>query len=173
VIGLSHSAIETALGSHWDAQTNDPTERDDVIQTATWLEPRLAGLADLPRQLIHGDWSPRNLLVSEERPSCITAVLDWQFAAIGPVVFDLAMAASTVLASPSITNKRATVDQLLHDYGADSQRKLLGVAMVAFWFWNYWRIRGVVRREPRSQEELNRQPARLRTVLAFASDWRG
>jgi aminoglycoside phosphotransferase (APT) family kinase protein len=151
--------------------TDDPSERDDVMGMAAWLNTRLDALDQAPRQLVHGDWATPNLLMSTGDPAVIIAVLDWQFAMIGPAIFDLAQAASTVLMWSSLPDKARVIREILARYEDDAQSRLLGVAMGAFWFWNYWGDRDLLEREPRAKAAMNRQPDRLRTVLAFAQHW--
>jgi Ser/Thr protein kinase RdoA (MazF antagonist) len=171
VTALCRGAVEHTLGSDWDTVTDDPSERHDVLQMATWLSSRLDALDKVPHQLVHGDWATPNLLMSPGGPTRIVVVLDWQFAMIGPVIADLAQAASTALMWSSFSDKTHVVREFLDCYGVDAQSRLLGVAMGAFWFWNYWGDREVIQREPRAKAAVNRQPGRLRTVLAFAQRW--
>jgi Ser/Thr protein kinase RdoA (MazF antagonist) len=168
---LSRDYVGHALGSEWETVTDDPSERHDVVQMATWISTRLDALDHVQGQLIHGDWATPNLLMSAGDPARVIAVLDWQFATIGPAVSDLAQAASTVLMWSSLPNKTQVIREILDCYGDDAQPKLLGVAMAAFWFWNYWRDRELLQREPRAKAAMNRQPGRLRTVLTFAREW--
>ena len=138
---------------------------------AKWLEPRLDGLDQVPHQVVHGDWATPNLLMSADDSPRIVAVLDWQFAMIGPTIADLAQAASTVLMWSSLPDKSLVIREILDVYGEDAERQWLEFAMGAFWFWNYWRGREELQQEPRARAAFNRQPARLRTVLAFAQAW--
>jgi Ser/Thr protein kinase RdoA (MazF antagonist) len=173
VTDQSRGVVAHVLGSDWETVTNDPSERHDVIQMARWLATRLDALDQVPRQLVHGDWATPNLVMSPDDPLRIVAVLDWQFAMIGPTVGDLAQvqAASSVLMWSSFRNKSLVIREILDVYGDHRQSRLLGVAMGAFWFWNYWRGREELQREPRARSAMNRQPARLRTVLTFAREW--
>jgi Ser/Thr protein kinase RdoA (MazF antagonist) len=109
--------------------------------------------------------------MSSGDPVRIVAVLDWQFAMMGPAIADLAQAASTILMWSTLADKTQVVREFLTCYGAGAQSRLLGIAMGAFWFWNYWGDREVIGREPRAKAAMNRQPGRLRTVLAFAQHW--
>jgi Ser/Thr protein kinase RdoA (MazF antagonist) len=163
--------VAHAIGSDWETVTDDRSERHNVVQMARWLAVRLDVLDQVPAQLVHGDWATPNLLMSPDDPPRIVAVLDWQFAMIGPTIADLAQAASTVLMWSSFRDKNLVIGEILDVYGDDSQTRLLGVAMGAFWFRNYWRGREELQREPRGRSALNRQPARLRAVLAFAREW--
>jgi Ser/Thr protein kinase RdoA (MazF antagonist) len=171
VTALSRCFVDQALDSEWGTVTDDPSERHDVVQMATWLSTRLDALDQVPHQLIHGDWATPNLLMSPDDPARIVAVLDLQFARLDPAIADLAQAASTVLMWSSLQNKTRVIREIVDCYGDDVQARLLGVAMGAFWFWNYWVDREALQREPRAKAAMNRQPARLRAVLAFAQHW--
>jgi Ser/Thr protein kinase RdoA (MazF antagonist) len=173
VTSLSRNFVEHALGSDWETVTDDPSERHDVVRMATWLSTRLDALDQVPHQLIHGDWATPNLLMSTGDPARIIAVLDWQFAMIGPAISDHDQATSTALMWSSFPNKTQVIREILDCYGDEAQSRLLGVAMAAFWFWNYWGDRELLQREPRAKAAMDRQPDRLRTVLAFAQHWEG
>jgi len=51
-------------------------------------------------------------------------------------------------------------------YGSDADRRLLGPALVAYWFRNYWWIRDEVERDDRQRSAMDRQPGRLRSVMS-------
>ncbi len=171
VTTLSRGLVDRTLSSAWETVTDDPSERHDVVRMATWLSTRLEALDRVPHQIIHGDWATPNLLMSPDDPPRIVAVLDWQYATTGPAVADLAQAASTVLMWSSFPDKTQVVRECLDSYGDDAQSELLGIAMGAFWFWNYWRDRDELERDPRAKAAMDRQPGRLRNVLAFAQLW--
>lgn len=63
-------AVERALAftaaygkSSFHPATEDAREELAVSAIVDWLVPRIEGLASLPRQLIHGDWTPPNIKV--------------------------------------------------------------------------------------------------------------
>src|SRR5215469_17694178 len=41
--------------------TNYPREQELLVRAGEWLLPRLVRFELLPRQLVHGDWTPRNV----------------------------------------------------------------------------------------------------------------
>jgi thiamine kinase-like enzyme len=47
-------------------------------------------LAGLPRTVIHGEFYPSNILVDESTPDGRVSVIDWEMAAVGPAVTDVA-----------------------------------------------------------------------------------
>lgn len=53
--------------------------------------------ADLPRQVIHGDFNSVNVLFAQGK---VSAVLDFEFSCLGPPVLDVATAVSEVLVRP-------------------------------------------------------------------------
>ena len=71
----------------------------------------------------------------------------------------------------SLPDKLGSIDTLLYAYGDTFDRRLLGPAVVAFWFRNYWRGRDDLQLEPLSQPSMERQPGRLRSALGFANEW--
>ena len=56
-----------------------------------------AALANLPRQVIHGDFNPHNLLADPARPTTLTGILDFGDMALSHRICDLAVAASYLI----------------------------------------------------------------------------
>jgi hypothetical protein len=54
-------------------------------------------LARLPRQVIHGDFNPHNLLADPARPTCLTGILDFGDMTLSHRICDLAVAASYLI----------------------------------------------------------------------------
>ena len=54
--------LDRSLAGDWDPVTSDPSERAVVGRVAEWMAPRASRLAEVPQQLVHGDWSTPNLL---------------------------------------------------------------------------------------------------------------
>jgi aminoglycoside phosphotransferase (APT) family kinase protein len=115
--GSLSDLVEKSLGGSWRTVTTDEGERQAVIDMAAWLRTRLGSLGDVPRHLIHGDWSTPNLLFPENGPTHVVGVLDWQFASVGPPVEDLAAIASTILMWSTIADKRARIEEVIRAYG--------------------------------------------------------
>jgi hypothetical protein len=159
--------LNHCLTENWAPVTTDASEAALVRAVAEWLAPRLAHLEDAPQQLIHGDWSTPNLLVDDTSTGHVVAVLDWQLCSIGPVIGDIAQAVSGALMFANV-EVEPVVDSIFATYGAGVDRRLLGPAMVAYWFRNYWWSRAELRRDERLRTAMERQPERLRSVLQYA-----
>jgi Phosphotransferase enzyme family len=159
--------LNHCLTDDWAPVTTDPSEPALVGAVAEYLAPRLARLEDAPQQLIHGDWSTPNLLVDSTNTGHVVAVLDWQLCSVGPVIADIAQAASGALMFADVAVE-PIVDSIFATYGAGADRRLLGPAMAAYWFRNYWWSREEARRDERLRVGLDRQPGRLRSVLQYA-----
>ncbi len=71
-------------------------ERQMLVLRALDAFDRLAhdGLASLPRQVIHNDFNPHNILVSPDKVDCVTGVIDFGDMVEAPLVNDLAVALS-------------------------------------------------------------------------------
>lgn len=54
-------------------------------------------LSRLPRQVIHGDFNPHNLVAEPDRPECLTGILDFGDMTLSHRVCDLAVAASYLI----------------------------------------------------------------------------
>ncbi len=67
----------------------------EVVASFTGTAPRLALL---PRQFIHNDFNPGNLLVDLDSASVLSGVIDFGDAMVGPRVFDAAIAAAYAIA---------------------------------------------------------------------------
>jgi Ser/Thr protein kinase RdoA (MazF antagonist) len=73
-------------------------EEEVLIQAAEWLLPRLAHFEGLPKQLVHGDWTPQNVLFGfRDHKALLTGVLDFEETGIDPVHVDIANVCSTLL----------------------------------------------------------------------------
>jgi aminoglycoside phosphotransferase (APT) family kinase protein len=140
--------LTRCLSGHWEPVTNDTAERVLVYRVAEWLAPRLARLEEAPTQLIHGDWATPNLLVDDASRGHVVAVLDWQLCSIGPVMADVAHAVSGALMWSQLVTE-PVVDAIFDSYGAGADRRLLGPAMAAYWFRNYWWAREELDRDER------------------------
>ena len=84
-----HIAAREAAGtvSAFDAFTR---EAFNALRDVLWNAPPPDAFAWLPRQVIHGDFYPPNLLCNP--PGTSIAVLDWEFATVRPRVWDVARA---------------------------------------------------------------------------------
>ncbi|MFN4204633.1 MAG: phosphotransferase [Tabrizicola sp.] len=104
--GFHHPAADHHL--LWDirntADLTPLTEAlpDDLKPRVTAFLGRFAGhiapaLAQLPRQVIHGDFNPHNLLADPDRPDHLTGILDFGDMALSHRICDLAIAASYLI----------------------------------------------------------------------------
>ena len=93
-------------------------------------------------------------------------MLDWQLGSVGPVVTDIAQAVAGALMWSRLAIE-PVVDSIFAAYGAEADRRLLGPAMAAYWFRNYWWIREELARDDRHLTTIDRQPARIRSVMSF------
>ena len=55
-----------------------------------WLEHLLSALEDQPQTLVHGEFRARHILLDHSRHPSRVCPLDWETAALGPTLFDLA-----------------------------------------------------------------------------------
>lgn len=71
----------------------DRTDRNRKTRLA-WIarhhDQVVDALVGLPRTIIHGEFYPSNILVDESMPDGRISVIDWEMAAVGPAVTDLA-----------------------------------------------------------------------------------
>lgn len=68
--------------------------RQLVIDALDGFERRLTEMAQLPRQVIHNDFNPHNILVSPDDPANINGVIDFGDLVEAPLINDLAVALS-------------------------------------------------------------------------------
>ena len=84
-----HSAARTVAGAA-DAFDTFTRAAFDTLRRILRDAPSPDAFAWLPRQVIHGDFYPPNLLCNP--PGLAIAVLDWEFATVRPRVWDIARA---------------------------------------------------------------------------------
>ena len=159
--------LNHCLADDWAPVTTDPSEPALVRAVAGMARAapgRARGrtAATDTRRLV----AP-NLLVDAPTTGRVVAVLDWQLCSVGPVIADIAQAVSGALMFADVTVE-PVVDSIFATYGAGADRRLLGPAMAAYWFRNYWWSREEVARDERLRVGMDRQPARLRSVLQYA-----
>jgi len=72
--------------------------RPRIIAFLTHFTTHIApALAQLPRQVIHGDFNPHNLLADHEKPTHLTGILDFGDMTLSHRICDLAVAASYLI----------------------------------------------------------------------------
>jgi Ser/Thr protein kinase RdoA (MazF antagonist) len=149
--------------------TEDARELLAVGAIVEWLEPRIGELASLPRQLIHGDWTPPNIKLNPPG----WGVLDWEFARVDPPVMDLGQCCSTILMWSGLDGPSEHIWKLVEGYRAHSGREIsmehVRTAMAAYWLQNYdhWRRRQET--VGGFENVLAHQPERLVAIAEFVA----
>jgi Ser/Thr protein kinase RdoA (MazF antagonist) len=105
----------------WDAIERSPALERAYAETRDWLSHPPA----LTRSVVHGDFHPENLLVSESR---IEAVIDWEFSRLDWPAFDLATAVTVLALQADGTLDERVADDVVGKYieagGADESFSL-------------------------------------------------
>jgi aminoglycoside phosphotransferase (APT) family kinase protein len=97
----------------WErSKTGELAEMDEVI---TWLRERVppdAGADAQRATLVHNDFKLDNLMLDEQEPSRIVAVLDWEMCTVGDPLIDLGLALSywTMLGGDRKSSLRAVTN---------------------------------------------------------------
>jgi Ser/Thr protein kinase RdoA (MazF antagonist) len=147
--------------------TADAREAFAIRAIVDWLRPRIGELASLPRQLIHGDWTPPNLKTTAQG----WGVLDWEFARVDPAVMDLAQSCSTILMWSGLNGPAEHIAKLVAAYRAHSGRDVsmesVRTAMAAYWLQNYSHWRRRKETVAGFEDVLSRQAERLLTIAEF------
>jgi Ser/Thr protein kinase RdoA (MazF antagonist) len=175
---LQADAIEHAVSlvarredPNWRPATDDASEPLVVEEIGCWLGARFERLSRLPTQLVHGDWTPANVLLAEGDVLRVVAVLDFELSRPAPVELDLAQLFSTLLMWSGYERAERMMRRCLRVYEEASGRAVdvldVHACMAADWLANYWMGRDLAERTGRFEDGLGRQPSRLRTVLAF------
>jgi aminoglycoside phosphotransferase (APT) family kinase protein len=74
-------------------ELNQTRDLSTVVDVGRWLGEHLP--LPLPPTVVHGDYRLGNMIVGDERPDCIVAVLDWEMGAIGDPRADLGYLVAT------------------------------------------------------------------------------
>lgn len=72
-------------GTPWDEET-----RAVVVDLSERYEPVVERLSALPATIVHGEFYPSNVLVQDPLSAIRVAPIDWEIAAVGPGLLDLA-----------------------------------------------------------------------------------
>jgi Ser/Thr protein kinase RdoA (MazF antagonist) len=142
-------------------------ERDTLHEAANWLSLRLDRLAALPARVVHGDWTPSNVLI---RRDGWVGILDFEECRLGPAVLDFANICSTLLMWSGLDNISERMGALVRSIGEKSAvpigPEIVHIAMLAHWFGQYseWRERELT---PENNEVVRRLVGRIETVLKF------
>lgn len=163
---------------HFVPFTKHPEEQELLVRAGDWLQPRLQEFEKLPRQLIHGDWTPRNVLFDSSGDRVyLNAILDFEAIALDPVHVDVASICSTLLMWSALDNIDERIDNLLSTYENLSERRLeidhVFTAMLAHWLCHYWSWRDRLEDGEFGQEVKERLCLRIASVLDYVSESRG
>jgi Ser/Thr protein kinase RdoA (MazF antagonist) len=143
-------------------------EEGEVLPAAAdWLRPRIGRLDAFPTRLVHGDWTPSNVLVG---PTGAAGILDFEECGLGPSIYDFANICSTLLMWSGLDNvgKRMAwlVGVIEENLGAALDEEMVQTAMLAHWFGQYfdWRERTST---SENSQVLDRLRGRVQTVLRW------
>jgi Ser/Thr protein kinase RdoA (MazF antagonist) len=151
-----------------------PREKEVLEQAAAWLLPRLDRFELLPRQLVHGDWTPRNVLFERaDQMLSLTAILDFEGMAHDPVHVDVANTCSTLLMWSGLDKLDERIANVLNTYersaGVHLEREDIHTAMLAHWLCHYWSWRDRLQFGEFGQEVKERLCLRISSVLSYLS----
>ena len=160
--------------AHFVPFTEYPKEQELLLRAGEWLQPRLQEFENLPRQMIHGDWTPRNVLfVASGDHFYLKAVLDFEAMALDPVHVDVGSMCSTLLMWSALDGVDELIDSLLNIYENLSDRHLerdhVFTAMLAHWLCNFWSWRDRIEAGGFGQEVKDRLCLRIASVLDYVN----
>lgn len=81
-------------------------------------------LAQLPRQVIHGDFNPHNLLADPAEPSHLTGILDFGDMTLSHRICDLAVAASYLIEPADLASLLIPLTQAYHQANPMTEQEL-------------------------------------------------
>jgi aminoglycoside phosphotransferase (APT) family kinase protein len=87
-------------------EINQTRNLPTVVDVGTWLGAHLPD--QLPATVVHGDYRLGNMIVTQERPDRIAAVLDWEMGAIGDPRADVGYLVATYSEPGGPTNPLGT-----------------------------------------------------------------
>jgi Ser/Thr protein kinase RdoA (MazF antagonist) len=147
-------------------------EQELLVRAGDWLLPRLREFENLPRQLIHGDWTPRNVLFDRSDSGVhLSAVLDFEAMAFDPVHVDVANTCSTLLMWSGLDSLDERIGRVLRTYeglsGHRLEREPVFTAMLAHWLCHYWSWRDRLENGGFGQEVKERLCLRIASALDY------
>lgn len=171
----TRQSIERLSKETFLAFTSYPRESEVLEQAAAWLRPRLNRFELLPRQLVHGDWTPQNVLFERaDQGLSLTAVLDFEGMAYDPVHVDVANTCSTLLMWSGLDELDERIAEVLNTYercgGIHIEREDTHTAMLAHWLCHYWTWRDRLQHGEFGQEVRERLCLRISSVLSYLSE---
>jgi Ser/Thr protein kinase RdoA (MazF antagonist) len=143
-------------------------ERDILHEAACWLKPKIDRLSSLPARLVHGDWTPLNVVIGRDG---LAGILDFEDCARGPAVLDVANMCSTLLMWSRLDNVSQRIEALVssfeHKTGVRIGMDIIHISMLTHWFGHYfdWRQREST---DENTEVVRRLVGRIETVRRFA-----
>lgn len=154
--------------------TNHPREQDLLLRAGEWLLTRLTRFELLPRQLVHGDWTPQNVFFeSSDHGLHLTGVLDFEAMACDPVHVDLASTCSTLLMWSGLDRIGERISEVLSTYerfsGVHLQSVDIYTAMLAHWLCHYWSWRDRLQGGGFGEDVKERLCLRIESVLDYLS----
>lgn len=168
----TRQAIDRLSADGFVALASDPCEGEILHMAATWLLPRLHDFERLPRQIVHGDWTPRNVLFQRvEQEARLTGVLDMEAMAWDPICVDVANTCSTLLMWSGLDTLEERIGNVIETYertsGTFLERKDIHTAMLARWFCHYWDWRDRLSHGEFGHEVKERLSLRISSVLSY------
>ena len=154
--------------------TSDPLEEEIVCSAAEWLTGRLASFESLPRQIVHGDFTPQNVLFGGDGRDVLSAVLDFEAVALDPVHVDIGNVCSTLLMWSNLEDVEEHIASAMTTYSQSTGTALdlgeIHTAMVARWFCHYWDWRERSAFGEFGREVEQRLCARISAVFAYVTN---
>jgi Ser/Thr protein kinase RdoA (MazF antagonist) len=143
-----------------------------LIQAAEWLLPRLAHFEGLPQQLVHGDWTPQNVLFEfRDHRAHLTGVLDFEEIGMDPVHVDVANVCSTLLMWSGLPEREQRIREVMRAYERFSTNRLepedVHTGMLAHWFCHYWNWRDRIESGGSGNDVKERLCPRIASVLDY------
>lgn len=157
------------LSSTITPTTSLARETEVLCRAATWIEPRLHRLSKIPARLVHGDWTPVNVLIRSDKS---VGILDFESCGLGPAVLDFANMCSTLLMWSRLDNISQRIAALASSIekstGSAVGLENICISMVTHWIGHYldWRDRPST---AKNTEVLHRLLGRIETTLNFAA----
>jgi Ser/Thr protein kinase RdoA (MazF antagonist) len=171
----TRQAIDRLNNDEFVPLTSDPREKDILQSAAAWLVPRLNGFELLPGQIVHGDWTPRNVLFQRvDQEIRLTGVLDLEAMAWDPACVDVANTCSTLLMWSGLDMLEERIEDVVETYerwaGVFLERKDIRTAMLAHWVCHYWNWRDRLQFGDFGHEVKGRLCRRISSVLSYLAN---
>jgi Ser/Thr protein kinase RdoA (MazF antagonist) len=164
--------IERLSSGEFIQITSYPHEEEVLQQASNWLLPRLDQFELIPRQLVHGDWTPGNVLFDRaDQPTHLTAVLDFEAMSWDPVHVDAANICSTLLMWSGLKKLDEHISEVLDTYeraaGLHLEQQDIHTAMLAHWLCHYWSWRDRLQHGEFGRQVKERLCLRISSVLSY------